>query len=235
MTEVQRARLPLQSLTPPEPGEAAVWIMQLKQLPVMQAEPPTALKSRLIQRRMGQKFILRLLLGAYLSIPGRDVQLAHNRSGKPHVSSAQHNTDLAFNLSHADDWLCIAVTSGAAIGIDIESRNRDLRWRQLAARYFSPEEADWLNAMSPTAGAVQFLRHWTAREAMIKAMGHTIAGSIGRVVLSTETAPSIVSMPQAWGETTRWSLQAVAIHPELVCHLASPCPLERVNRIALAL
>ena len=231
--EVKIRTLPLRELQRPASGQAHVWFVQLRNLPVMEVTAPDDLKARLSQRRMGQKFLLRLLLGAYLGVPGRSIQMATNPSGKPTLAGDWANSGLSFNLSHAGDWLAIAVADSVAVGIDIESSQRHLRWRKLSRRYFSPAEADWLDTMDETAGTLQFLRHWTAREALIKAMGRTIAGHISSVVLQTTAIPRIESLPNDWPSADRWQLNLIEQAPHLIAHLACPQLLSEVHRFEL--
>ncbi len=235
MTDLLPMQLPLKDLARPDSGHAHVWIMRLQNLPIMEAEVPPERKARLAQRRMGQKFMLRLLLGAYLGRPGREVRLQIGRFGKPQLPAELAESGLHFNLSHAGDWLAIALASDRTVGIDTEHVRRSLRWQKLARRYFSAAEADWLCAMDEPLGAHQFLKHWTAREALIKGAGRTIAGNISRVVLSTELQPGIISLPGDWLDPSDWQLMALDLQRDLVTHLASQKPLKSVRCFALDL
>ena len=227
--------LPLRKLSLPAAGQAHVWFARLQNLPVMEVTRPEPLKARLSQRRMGQKFLLRLLLGAYLHVPGRSIEIASGRFGKPELIGEYADSELMFNLSHAGDWLAIAVAAGVPIGVDIEAADRRLRWRKLARRYFSPAEADWLEAMDEVRGTLQFLKHWTAREALIKAMGYTIAGNISSVLLQATATPQIESLPDDWPPPDRWQLSLIDHPPNLIAHLACPQPLSEIRRFELRL
>ena len=235
LPELEKTSLPLRNLTLPASGHAHVWFTRLKNLPTMEATPSDELKARLIQRRMSQKFLLRLLLGAYLGVAGRSVEIVNNRHGKPRLAGAHSDSGLTFNLSHAGDWLAIAIADGVPVGVDIEAADRPLRWRQLARRYFSPAEADWLEAMDDVQGSLQFLKHWTAREALIKAMGRTIAGNISSVVLQTEATPRIESLPVDWPQADQWQLNLIENGLNLVAHLACPQSLSELRRFELHL
>ncbi|MEM7053600.1 MAG: 4'-phosphopantetheinyl transferase superfamily protein [Pseudomonadota bacterium] len=233
--EAKARTLPLRELQRPASGQVHVWFVQLQNLPVMEVTAPDDLKARLSQRRMGQKFLLRLLLGAYLGVPGRSIQMATNPSGKPALAGDWANSGLSFNLSHAGDWLVIAVADSVAVGIDIESSQRSLRWRKLSRRYFSAAEADWLDAMDDVEGALQFLKHWTAREALIKAMGCTIAGNISSVVLQTTATPQIELLPEDWPTADHWQLNLIEHSPNLIAHLACPQRLSEAHYFELDL
>lgn len=191
-------------------------------------------RSRLQTMRMQQRFLLRLLLGGYLGCPGRDVRLVRNAAGKPMLDSpdgAAAASDLAFNLSHAGDWLAIAVARGLEPGIDIESLRRALRWRRLAQRWFPLSEARAVEcAESP---AREFLRRWTAREAMIKAMGDTLAASLARIQLDSVDADRPMQCPEHWPPASSWSLRHPVGPEDLEVCLASAAPLRQLREFRL--
>ena len=178
---LERICMPLRSVPVLAEGEVHLWHVRLANLPVMEAALPDDVGDRVRQLRMGQKFLLRLLLGAYLGIPGRDVVTVAGANGKPVLAPPLARSGLAFNLSHAGSRLAIAVARNLPVGVDIEEPQREVRWRKLSARWFSRAEADWLATLEPGAARGEFLRLWTVREAMIKAMGATIAGNISSV------------------------------------------------------
>src|SRR4051794_1647918 len=61
---------------------------------------------------------LRLLLGNYLGISGRDVRLTQGPRGKP--SLALEGPPLHFNLSHCGSVAVFGFTRGCEIGVDVE-------------------------------------------------------------------------------------------------------------------
>lgn len=203
--------LPVRKLQPPVAGEVHVWVSRLHDLPVAGADTSEALSVQLRQRRMGQKFLLRLLLGAYLEVPGRDVEIVRSRQGKPGLGASQAASGITFNLSHAGDRLAIAIGTHISLGIDIEHRDRQLRWQALARRWFSPDEAEWLKGMEGDPARREFLRLWTRREALIKAMGETIAGHIGSIKLHPGDPPTIAALPYGWPSSDNWELREIDV------------------------
>ncbi|MDT8408237.1 MAG: 4'-phosphopantetheinyl transferase superfamily protein [Wenzhouxiangellaceae bacterium] len=226
-------QFPIRSPGMPAAAEAHVWLARLENLPLMEPDVPARLGERLSQQRMGQKFLLRLLLGAYLEMPGRDVELARGRHGKPCLGPSQAGSGLTFNLSHAGRWLAIAVGRNAPLGIDIEQRGRKVRWRALARRWFSRDEADWLETLDSELASVAFLHLWTRREAIIKAMGETIAGHISAVVLAPGESADLVSLPSEWPPASGWSVLDITSGDPLLGCLASPEPLQQLRRFEL--
>ena len=126
---LERIQMPLHTAPVLARGEVHLWHVRLAHLPVMESILPAKARARARQLRMGQKFMLRLLLGVYLEIPGRDVALVTGENGKPALAPSLACSGLAFNLSHAGDRLAIAVTKDLPVGVDIEQRERDVRWQ----------------------------------------------------------------------------------------------------------
>lgn len=233
ISPVESVRMPLRSVPEPAKGEVHLWDVRLKDLPVMEATLPTDVGDRVRQLRMGQKFVLRLLLGAYLKIPGRDVVTVAGENGKPVLAPPLARSGLAFNLSHAGDRLAIAVAKNLPVGVDIEQPGREVRWRKLSARWFSKAEAEWLATLEPGVARREFLRLWTVREAMIKAMGATIAGHISGVVPEPGNPGRILCLPDAWPEASAWTLYEH--DPDIGLHgwLAVPASIASIRRFEL--
>ena len=227
--------LPLRAAPPLAGGEVHIWHARLKNLPVMEAENPAARVERVRQLRMGQKFVFRLLLGAYLEIPGRDVVTVRGSGGKPQLAPPLARSGVTFNLSHADDRLVIAVARETPVGIDAEHPDRDLRWQKLARRWFSRAEAEWLEARQPEVARREFLRLWTVREAMIKAMGATIAGHISRVTPEPGNPERIRSLPEGWPDAKSWFLHELDRETGLQGWVAVPSPVAEIRTFELGM
>jgi len=80
----------------------------------------------------------------------------------------------AISLSHSGDIVACAVTSAAAVGIDIETRIARTSSAVLAARHYTPSEADWV-AADPER---RFQMLWVLKEAYLKALGVGLSGGL---------------------------------------------------------
>ena len=100
---------------------------------------------------------LRALLGARLGRGPAEVEIGRAAGGKPAVAGCE------FNLSHAGEWVCIAL-GDLALGVDVERIERD--WVRLSPRVFSDRERDRVDGRPVEATAV-----WSAKEALLKAAG----------------------------------------------------------------
>lgn len=129
--------------------------------------------------------MLRRVLGRYLRTDPATLQFSRTPAGKPFLD-ARHHSPLRFNLTHSADWAMLAVARDWEVGIDLEA-HRPLPAATLAQRFFGPAEARALGALSGPAQLRCFFRLWTAKEALAKALGLGLAGTLDRFVLETET------------------------------------------------
>lgn len=198
---METRHLPLGPMPALGRGEVHVWYARPAELAVPAFVSGPNRTDRLRQLRMQQQFLLRLLLGGYLGCPGRDLRLVRNAAGKPRLSG---DSGLAFSLSHAAEWLAIAIGRGVDPGIDIEPLGRAIRAEAMARRWFPVAEAE---AVATDADPVHaFLQRWTAREAMIKAAGSTIASSLSALQLNPSDPNRLIGVPPDWPSPQRWSL-----------------------------
>ncbi len=227
--------LPLSSAPALGRGEAHVWFMQIDGLPILDRQPAARRSDALRRRRIGQRFLLRLLLGAYLGVPGRDVELARSAAGKPELNEALRASGLNFNLSHAGALLAIAIAGDTPIGIDIEPSARPLRAAALARRWFSTEEANLVDRCSDEAGRTECLRRWSVREAVIKAQGGTIAEHLAQVRPSIDAPMRLERLPPGWKGPSDWDVREITGVQDILGFVAAPAPLRAVRGFSLAL
>jgi 4'-phosphopantetheinyl transferase len=122
---------------------------------------------------------LRMLLGKYLGRPASAIALENDHHGKPRLVRGAHDADhLQFNVAHSGDLALVAVTAGCEVGVDIEQLRPVSHAEHIARRYFHPAEAEALLAAPLSARDPLFLRCWTGKEAVLKAVGRGITGSL---------------------------------------------------------
>ncbi|MDT8439310.1 MAG: 4'-phosphopantetheinyl transferase superfamily protein [Wenzhouxiangellaceae bacterium] len=183
--------------------------------------------------KLHQQFLLRLLLGAYLKRPGRDVRLVRDAAGKPNLAPELTGSGIRFNLSHAGRCMVVAVGRRIDPGVDIESSARRLDAKRLATRWFPADEAELIGQLSGEAARLEFLRRWTVREALVKAMGSGIAASVGAIGLAGEDACAIERLPPHWPSPRCWQVVPLA-HPDgWIGHLACAQPFRKLKQFAL--
>jgi 4'-phosphopantetheinyl transferase len=229
----ETVHLPIRPRPLPERGRVDVWLTRLGDMPLDAGPRGPSRRERVMRRRVQQQFFQRLLLAAYLGCPGKAVKLVRSDRGKPMLAGEHADSALQFNASHSGDWLAVAVAKDTAIGIDIETERRLARAPLLARRFLSGEECEWLVELDEPFRSRQFLRQWTAREALVKARGCGLAGCLGEMALGWQP-PSIRCLPADWDGAEAMTLASLPLPDGLVGHLASLAgPLEpSVRRIA---
>jgi 4'-phosphopantetheinyl transferase len=113
---------------------------------------------------------LREILGSYLGRPAALLEILVHRGGKPYLATGT----LEFNLSHCVDMALVAVTTGKAVGIDVEVERHVEDPLRLARRVLTSEELALLESQRGACRLERFLDFWTRMEARQKAVGHGI-------------------------------------------------------------
>jgi 4'-phosphopantetheinyl transferase len=132
---------------------------------------------------------LRTVLGRYLDLPPQSINFAANRNGKPRLGADQNV--IYFNASHSQDLSLIAIAEHCEVGVDVEQLRYVRHARQIAERYFHPAESRSIAAAPPTDSDAAFLRCWTAKEALLKAVGTGITGSLAEFCIPRDRADAV--------------------------------------------
>lgn len=102
--------------------------------------------------------------------------------GKPFFKCTPH---LHFNLSHFREFVFIAFSS-EPVGFDIENTTRKADFRRLAKRFFDSREMELMNR-STKPEHIAFLELWTAKEAILKLFGASIATGLDKTLVLNES------------------------------------------------
>src|SRR3989449_1506724 len=98
------------------------------------------------QRFIVARGVLRDLLGRYLQTQPRHIRFAYNAFGKPDLSP-EFASRLKFNLSHSAGLALIAIATASNVGVDLEYIRAQSDYADIARRFFSAAEADYLIAL----------------------------------------------------------------------------------------
>jgi 4'-phosphopantetheinyl transferase len=190
--------------------------------------------NRLLEKRLRDRFfagrgMLRELLGGYLGEKPGDVRLSEGEFGKPHLADQEADA-LRFNLSHAGDYLLVAVAAGCEVGCDLEEVREDLPFQSMAQRYFSPQERDQLFSLPAEQQLAAFYRCWTRKEAYLKGTGTGFSHPSTEfdVSLLPHQAPALLCHRGNPGEPAKWEMRDIQAPPgycaALALELKSPRP-----------
>lgn len=222
MSGVQQVTLPVRPRPLPAHGQVELWLTELSRLPLARAGDDAAVGNRMRALKLQQRFVLRLLLGSYLGRPGKDVRLLQGDNGKPELAPERGDSPLRFNLSHSGDWLAVAVTRDQEIGVDIERARVLTRSCALSNRFLSAAEAGFVAQFEEPERSMRFLALWSRREALVKAMGTTLARSLQHIRLDPVSGQP-VAVPDRWPPAPRWLIVAPEVPDGLTGAVAAAC------------
>jgi 4'-phosphopantetheinyl transferase len=115
--------------------------------------------------------------------------ILNDESGVPYVDrQGQGRLPLSLSISHRGDWglAAVALVSGTCIGADIETV--EPRDPALVRQFFSESEADRLGTTSGRDADRTVARLWSAKEAVLKAMGIGLRHDTRDIVVGDEIA-----------------------------------------------
>jgi 4'-phosphopantetheinyl transferase len=222
-------QLPLRQIAKPQGDAVHLWHLDFDKLsnPLNSDAGAQPVELSVFQQRATRRFYLRLLLGAYLGLPGKDIHIHRRIKGRPELDSSQSKGELDFSVARSDSCYLIGISNGATIGVDLEiSARRAGKPMALARRYFSEAETTALSMLGEDDLHRAFMHTWACKEAIVKASGMGIANQLCRftVDVNPDNPPSVLDMPDddhtAWklaiAEPTKGAIAAVAVRQQAV-------------------
>lgn len=149
---------------------------------------------------------LRRILADYLGTRPEQIEFAYGRQGKPELAVPFSSSGYQFNLSFSGE-LALCAVGRWPLGIDLE-QERLVENAALVAKHFFTAGEIALQSAAENPNQV-FLRHWTRKEALIKATGSGLAVPLNTFDVSqlSDQVAWQVTLPDALGTATSWWLQ----------------------------
>lgn len=139
-------------------------------------------------------------------------ELRYTSNGKPHAPGLPE-----FSITHAGNWVLCALASDGAVGVDIEP----LATRAALPRWLTVFDAQEREAARSSPRAA--LSIWTAKEAVIKAAGATLA----------ELSQVRVRARRVEFRGRRWHCRAPSVAPRMITRLVTARPVTRLRLRAM--
>lgn len=115
---------------------------------------------------LSRRATLRLVLARYVDVAPAEVRIVTAPGGKPVLIPGP-----AFSVAHSGDLFAVAVGASGSIGVDVERLRSVPRAEAIAQRWFGVSEVEALAAVPEDRRDVEFMRLWTAKEALAKRHG----------------------------------------------------------------
>ncbi len=216
--------------TLPKPGEVHLWWGHLPAgeddaLPASLSEEERArwqaFRTPLLRRRYAcRRALVRAVLGEALALDPALLRFAAGEHGKPRLDPAQA-AGLSFNLSHTGDWVLLGVARGGELGVDVETLARRGSLEGVAQRVFCDAELARLGGRAePAAWEAAFLRGWTRKEALLKALGTGLLRDPREVQVGLDEPPAGRPWPLPDPALGSWGLDDLDAPPG---HAAAAC------------
>ncbi len=125
--------------------------------------------------------------------------------GRPELVGAPRG--FFFNLSHTEGLVAVGIAEGREVGVDVEEAKARNATRDVAQRFFAPNEHGTLDGLSEAGWVGRFFDFWTLKEAYLKARGAGLSLPLDQFdftfgpadgALRLNIAPSLNDRPERW-------------------------------------
>jgi 4'-phosphopantetheinyl transferase len=167
--------------------------------------------------------LVRTVLSYYAPVAPPDWLFDTNAHGRPEVANPQGPASgLSFNLSHTRYMVALAITTHAALGVDVENVSARSVSLEIARRWFAPEEVTALRAVPEREQQYRFFEYWTLKEAYVKARGMGLSLPLDKFSfhypddreVTLSICPELMDDPARW---QLWQIQPTSQHLVAVC------------------
>jgi 4'-phosphopantetheinyl transferase len=153
---------------------------------------------------------LRQFLACYLHVPAVGIGFDYSESGKPALAAKSDTNNIEFNLSHSGKLAVFGITRSVEIGVDVERIDRSVDVSLLSRQILSDSEQRHFAQIPENERVPAFFRHWTHKEAYVKATGEGIGADLAAISLEWPVAGSDVRLVDRRKEgESCWSLQTL--------------------------
>ena len=187
--------------------------------------------------------LLRLVLARYFNIPPAEVEIDRTcphcgRShGRPRLGGrhATATEAIAFSVTHGGDLLVLAFAGSPAVGVDLEpiGAPEDVRAELLDFTLTAAERVRLLEVPAPERTRL-FLRHWTGKEAILKALGTGLDVEPQAVTLPPFPVNGKASVTLPGSPLVELWVTEVDVGPAHVCTLATGQELRELRSARLS-
>jgi 4'-phosphopantetheinyl transferase len=173
-------------------------------------------------RFVAARCFLRRIIAPYTGVKPEDLRFQYGPHGKPALAKKSGNAGICFNMSHSHGLALYAVTTGRAVGVDIEKIRPDPDCIRIAENYFSPGEIEALRKLVGDQQRRGFFNCWTRKEAYLKAKGEGFSFPFDQFAVSLIPGETAALLYHRAGplEVSKWSIEDLDAGPDYAAALA---------------
>ncbi len=134
-------------------------------------------------RFIAGRYVLRMLIGSYLSMPTESVRFLYGAQGKPAIDPLINGKKLCFNLSHSREMAVYIFALNRSVGIDLEYTQKLYKGQSIIERWFTEREQTIYSGLPEGEKKSYFYRAWTMKEAYLKGFGGGLAIPLDQIEL----------------------------------------------------
>lgn len=167
----------------------------------------------------------RELLGEHFRLPPQAVPMTRDERNRPWLLPPLEHYGTGW--SHSGERLLLGLGEQLRLGVDLERLRPRPRLREVAQRFFHPDEIARLDALPDDSHEALFFRLWCAKEALLKAHGHGLSFGLHRLAFAPGDggALRLTWCDPALGQAAQWTLHEWLAAPGYRAAVAW-CPLE---------
>ena len=168
--------------------------------------------------------ILRQILSVYTNMAPQDIEFSYGPRGKPYL--IPNPLDLQFNVSHSHDLAVFAITRKHEIGVDTEKMEDEYN-DAVVERFFSQQEHQEINQLPVEKRHVAFFQIWSAKEALIKALGEGLFIGLDEFTLSSSERVQTLLFSHE-NKEAQFHIENFAVHPDYQAAYATDQKVEKI-------
>lgn len=221
----------------PAPGECHIWLVPIRRrlhwLDLLDDDERRHAR-RLTVPHVRDSFVTsraaqRLIGSRYLGVPTRQVSVSRvcRHCGASHGRPVFEVGTLDYSVSHAGNWVLVALVGAGLVGADIEWVESDRDIDALAGVALTAGEIERAARVPPAERAAAFFTAWTRKEAAMKLTGLGLQAPPNQLDVSGPTV--IVDRVPRWPDVSV-HLREVAAPAGYQLALATTMPLTAVYR-----
>jgi 4'-phosphopantetheinyl transferase len=184
---------------------------------------------------LARRVVRRRVLARYLGILPERVEYRVGPAGRPELASGSTNEMLSFNASSSQADALLALTTGGAVGVDIEIVRAVPDVREIARRFFHLAECLAIEAQTTEQARLElFYRCWTRKEAVVKSIGDGLSFPLSGFAVDTgaDGGPTQISFVGAPRRGPVF-VQGLTLSSDRVAAIALDRSLESIERWTL--